>query len=627
MKTKKRIITLVLVLVVMAIGARAQSGVFLAQVKLENEQGISYVNMRFKVLSAGLCEVYSLEDEVSGRIPAINKDLTGVVTIPEYAEGLKVSRIGDYSFQNCKCDFILPTTIEVIGQYAFYGCESKSVDIQTGVKTIGMDAFSSSNIRKIRIPGTVTNMSAAFQHCEYLMSVVIDEGVTKISSFAFHDSRLQQVVLPSTLTEIANNAFYNCTTIKEVILSNPIPPTISDNAFTGVKAAVLNVPDKTAYNTSPWTTWFSTINSFLSKVEQTHRYSPIKYNSSDYSAWGLWIDTNDPSIILLLAADGVGIPVKMMNRWIIVSEDMKKVPRVITYLKKTSSGIVPYTVNYHVENYGIYIDGQELTSLNMFDVPGIKSGKAHVEDEAYGTGEYYYLWGRCPTLLLEDAVIETENKAIYNENNIDFKINVTGDCLISSKNHYALELDVATNTTVKGGGTLHAFTLSDGCCAIESWAVASLIVQDNTTLIVESNYGIAYLETDDASLKIYNGGVFCARSKYDVSVGFDNSENNEFDEGIALRYPVGAYVKKHGVCYADGSEVKKDWVVFGPVGAAPPVEEGGISTSIGKALFINDQGETLNDNTELYSISGQKLSGKPTAKGVYIVNGKKIILK
>ena len=619
------------VLTMMTTGTWADSDVFISKAKLENDHGTSSINMRFRVLSGGLCEVYSSEDEVSGRIPAINNDITGVVTIPEYAEGYKVTWIGDYAFQNCKCDFILPSTIEKIGQYAFYGCSSTSVDIQTGVKTIGMDAFSSSSIRKIRIPGTVTNMSAAFRNCQDLQSVTIDEGVTKISPFAFYNSRILSVVLPSTITEIANNAFYNCTTIKEFILSNPIPPTISDNAFAWMEKAILYVPDRTAYNTSPWTTWFRDIISFLSPVEQTHRYSPIKYNSGDYNAWGLFIDTDDPSLILSVTADGVGIPVKMKNRWLIVSEKMKTVPRVITYLKKTDSGIVPYTVNYHVMNYGIYIDGQELTSLNMFDIPGIKSGKAHLEDVPLGSGENYYVWGRYPTLVLEDAVIESEGIAIYNEDNVDFKIDVTGDCTISSKKENALELDIATNTTIQGGGTLHMFTLSEGYDAIESWAVAHLIVQDNTTLIVESNYGAAYYERDDAIFEIYNGGVFCARSKNYVSVAFDNTENNVLGDGIALRYPVGAYVKKHGVCYADGSEVSKDWVVFGPEGAAPPVEENSITTAIGQ-VQSSSQSEAAEPSAKLkvqsdgwYTIDGRRLSGKPNTKGVYIHNGRAVV--
>lgn len=360
---------------------------------------------------------------------------------------------------------------------------------------------------------------------------------------------------------------------------------------------------------------------FFGKQVSTRRFERIDYNGHD--AWGLNLGMNDASRIVNLTIDGASQTAIVYNNYLVVSTNIKYIPRKIVYEFQTYAGKsnMDVTVNYHVINYGIYIDGQELTSLNMFNIPGIKNGKAHLEDVPLGSGENYYVWGRYPTLVLEDAVIESEGIAIYNEDNVDFKIDVTGDCTISSKKENALELDIATNTTVQGGGTLHVFTLSEGYCAIESWAVAHLIVQDNTTLIVESNYGAAYYESDDAIFEIYNGGVFCARSKNSVSVGFDNTENNVLGDGIALRYPVGAYVKKYGVCYADGSEVSKDWVVFGPEGAAPPVEENSIATAIDQV-----QSSKLKVQSDgWYTIDGRRLSGKPNTKGVYILNGRKVV--
>lgn len=370
---------------------------------------------------------------------------------------------------------------------------------------------------------------------------------------------------------------------------------------------------------------------FFGKQVSTRRFERIDYNGHD--AWGLNLGMNDASRIVNLTIDGASQTAIVYNNYLVVSTNIKYIPRKIVYEFQTYAGKsnMDVTVNYHVINYGIYIDGQELTSLNMFDIPGIKNGKAHLEDVPLGSGENYYVWGRYPTLVLEDAVIESEGIAIYNEDNVDFKIDVTGDCTISSKKENALELDIATNTTIQGGGTLHMFTLSEGYDAIESWAVAHLIVQDNTTLIVESNYGAAYYERDDAIFEIYNGGVFCARSKNYVSVGFDNTENNVLGDGIALRYPVGAYVKKHGVCYADGSEVSKDWVVFGPEGAAPPVEENSITTAIDQ-VQSSSQSEAAEPSAKLkvqsdgwYTIDGRRLSGKPNTKGVYIHNGRAVV--
>ena len=50
----------------------------------------------------------------------------------------------------------------------------------------------------------------------------------------------------------------------------------------------------------------------------------------------------------------------------------------------------------------------------------------------------------------------------------------------------------------------------------------------------------------------------------------------------------------------------------------------GIST--GEAIQVHSS-KFIVQSESWYSISGQKLSGKPTAKGIYIRNGKKIIVK
>ena len=51
-----------------------------------------------------------------------------------------------------------------------------------------------------------------------------------------------------------------------------------------------------------------------------------------------------------------------------------------------------------------------------------------------------------------------------------------------------------------------------------------------------------------------------------------------------------------------------------------------IVTSIDETMPQKDNGRMLNDNAGWYSIDGQKLNGKPSAKGIYIRNGKKVII-
>ena len=40
-----------------------------------------------------------------------------------------------------------------------------------------------------------------------------------------------------------------------------------------------------------------------------------------------------------------------------------------------------------------------------------------------------------------------------------------------------------------------------------------------------------------------------------------------------------------------------------------------------------DNGELIIDNDDWYSLDGRKLDGKPTVRGIYINNGKKVVIK
>ena len=96
-----------------------------------------------------------------------------------------------------------------------------------------------------------------------------------------------------------------------------------------------------------------------------------------------------------------------------------------------------------------------------------------------------------------------------------------------------------------------------------------------------------------------------------------------FGEGELLRLPVTAgdtagsfsgYITVFRTATADAvSHTGKD--------AAFPIKVTDEATAIDASL--NDNGKMINDN--YYSIEGKKLNGEPTQKGVYIVNGKKVV--
>ena len=52
-----------------------------------------------------------------------------------------------------------------------------------------------------------------------------------------------------------------------------------------------------------------------------------------------------------------------------------------------------------------------------------------------------------------------------------------------------------------------------------------------------------------------------------------------------------------------------------------------LDSTTGIDAVINDNGEMMNDNEGWYDLNGHKLAGKPTTKGIYVKNGRKVVIK
>ncbi len=137
----------------------------------------------------------------------------------------------------------IPSTVHMIGDYAFYGNTTlNSIVLPEGVTTIGDFAFAfCENLFEISIPAGLTNISpSAFTGCTNLntgdsedflilgnilvsyfgnsASVTIPDGVTEIGISAFDgNNNITSVTFPSSLTGIANYAFRGCSSLKKII--------------------------------------------------------------------------------------------------------------------------------------------------------------------------------------------------------------------------------------------------------------------------------------------------------------------------------------------------------------------------------------------------------------------------
>ena len=629
----------------------ADGDIFTAKVTVIQNGETSQEEMRFQVLSesAKTCETYGTYDEISDVVtPAFNYRTEGDVIIPNTVNGYIVTGIGDYSFCRCSMGHImLPESINYVGKLAFNECFSLlEIDLPSKVSTIGVEAFRRCenlrhatiyckeipfncfaycyNLSSVTIKSPVTSVGVeAFLCCYRLESITFPAGLEYIDRKAISDCKnLKSVIL--TCSRINASAFSgSCERLKEVIITSETPPTITVPSssgwteaalFSGVPSnAVLIVPDRTKYLQEPWTSWFSEIKSFLPTNEKTYAF----YNLGT-SGWGWPVYTNDPNKVLNFKVDGEPKAPTFHGTDLIVSDDPKQIPLEVSFLLKTDEGIQPNIIHYDLFDYGFSIDGKEMTSRDFYNVPGVVSGNAYIKDEFVLGGANHLHWKKEPTLVLDNATLEWDTTG-YGLDNHDtgqegLTIKVLGNCTIKAPNAYAAhEIEIARTTTVEGGGTLNIIS---GKYPIETSTVSTLRIQDGTTVIAKSENGYsAVWDNDGADIEIRDGGVFAAYSKYEP-IWLDSNGEFIFGEGIALRYPVGAYVGSGNNIYnADGTKVMNDWVVIGPDNQATQDLITGVASPK----------SSPEGNDFIYNLAGQRLS-KPQ-KGINIVGGKKVLIE
>ena len=178
-----------------------------------------------------------------------------------------ISRIGNYSFCNCKnLKYVsLPETLITIGAYAFYGCTKlKNMIIPNSVKNMGRGIFVKCNLTSLSMPIAISSLgNSEFKLSDYFQyksehfcngsisqslenikitggneipprffldaqnvkSILLHNGITKIGAMAFSGcENLENINLPYSLKILGDNAFEKCKNLTYIAL----PPELEE---------------------------------------------------------------------------------------------------------------------------------------------------------------------------------------------------------------------------------------------------------------------------------------------------------------------------------------------------------------------------------------------------------------
>ena len=139
------------------------------------------------------------------------------ITIPN-----SVTTIGNYAFLGCTSltSITIPNSVTSIGEVTFYGCTSlTSVNIPNSVTSIGEMTFSGcTSLTCVNIPNSVTTIgNSAFSGCSGLTSITIGNSVTTIEYGAFDGcTGLTSITIPNSVTSIGEFAFSNCSGLTSI---------------------------------------------------------------------------------------------------------------------------------------------------------------------------------------------------------------------------------------------------------------------------------------------------------------------------------------------------------------------------------------------------------------------------
>ena len=575
-------------------------------------------------------------------------------------------------------EFEIPNSVKSISNGAFYGRKMTSVTIPQSVTDILAEAFvGCSSLTSIFIPNSVTSIgTGVFGGCNNLTSIIVEEDnpvydsrdncnaiiktdeetlvqgcsttvipqsvstiglyafwgvnslkhieippkVLGISSWAFAGTGLTSVTIPQTIIFIASDAF--ACNLKSVIVEHKEPLAIFANAFSDFnKSAVLYVPagSKAAYESAE--VW----KDFKEIIEMGETASITIGKSGKASYCG------DQSLDFSFFDE--------VKAYIATGFDKDEGTIWLTRVKDVPAGVPVLIKGDADKTYNVPVtDSQNSYYTNMF--VGNTSGEKMVIQETDGDMVNYYLSGDGTFKSVNKTANIGTNKC-YLQLPGTFEAAVTGATETVTvgkigKASFAAPVDLDF-TNVSG---LKAFTATGYDKSTKTiWLTRVMKVQKGEGVLLKgdpNSYEIPSAAVQSSYENMFVGNTSGNEIQV-LETSEDGSQTNYYLKGDGSFVSVKGYVNiKNNKCYltlptsmvaVSSTRSSEDSFIFEepeviklPINFRSIESEGDGTTSIKDLTPALSEGEGA-----WYTLQGQRVA-KP-GKGVYIRNGKKVVIK
>ena len=530
-----------------------------------------------------------------------NKSQTELVCYPGGKQGAytipnSVTSIGSKAFSGCSGLTSVTINSNAIASKTYtesysmkdiFGEQVNQYVLGDSVKSIGGYAFRfCSSLTSVTIPNSVTSIgSRAFYNCTGLTSIEIPNSVTSIGSEAFYKcTGLTSIEIPNSVTSIERYAFYYCTGLTSVTIGNSVT-SIGYQAFSGCRGLTsVTIPNSVtsiggyAFRDCTGLTSVTIGNSVtsiggsafsgcsgLTSIEIPNSVTSIE-GYAFYNCTGLTSVTINSNAIASETYTSSSSMKDIFGKQVnqyVLGDSVKSIG---VYAFRDCTGLTSVTIGNSVTSIGSSAF-EKCTGLTSIEIP---NSVTSIRSEAF-----YYCTG-LTSVTIGNSVTSIGYKAFYNctgLTSIEIPNSVTS---IGSEAFY--NCTGLTSVTIGNSVTSIASRAFSGCSGL-----TDIYCHIKKPLIIESSQ-FYNVPKNTCTLHVPVGSKYLYESEY-IYLSYYNKFSNFWREFLNI-------------------------VEFDATG-----------------IVSIDNSSSTTGNDVWFTLSGVRLNGKPTKAGIYIVNGKKVIIK